>query len=347
MTNAKRIIIPDQSHAASNSVIDNYVSLELLKYRRIFLTEEINEKSACTLLQSLIYLDEISDEPIELYINSEGGEVSSGMAVYHYITQKMRSRVDTYCIGTVASMAALIYLAGAERYIFNGTKIIVHSPTSVSGTFEKPDQLKGRLDSLEKTRKMICSIITERTGLNFDKVYEFTGKDTVFTAKDAIKYGLATKMIRKENTNNKFSSNPDNNDINVGTPYSNESDKSGTNPDEKASPDTVMLTGVPNSLVRLERRGMMPIYRFGFAYKFDEDDYSVVYANVEIKVSAIRFAGSKYNINLGNPDTQYSCSLSDGSDPVILTAKEIADLYKENKLKYFSNKIRKRDLKPQ
>ena len=157
MTNVKRILIPDQSHAASNSVIDNYVSLELLKYRRIFLTEEINEKSACTLLQSLIYLDEISDEPIELYINSEGGEVSSGMAVYHYITQKIRSRVDTYCIGTVASMAALIYLAGTERYIFNGTKIIVHSPTSVSGTFEKPDQLKGKLDSLEKTRNAVFS----------------------------------------------------------------------------------------------------------------------------------------------------------------------------------------------
>ena len=115
----------------------DFIASELFHERKIFFTEDVNPRSMGVLMQALMYLDKISHEPIELYINSPGGEATSGMAVYQHITLKMKSPVYTYCIGTAASMASLLFLSGSKRYMYEGTKIVLHSPLSISDKYEK------------------------------------------------------------------------------------------------------------------------------------------------------------------------------------------------------------------
>ena len=91
---------------------------ELFRERKLFLIGEIDSTSMGVLMQSLMCLDSISDEPIELYINSPGGDVHSGLGVYRYMTEQMRSPLHTFCIGSCASMAVILYLAGDERFIY-------------------------------------------------------------------------------------------------------------------------------------------------------------------------------------------------------------------------------------
>lgn len=317
------------------------LSSELFKSRKLFLIGEINAESMAVLMQSLMYLESISDNPIELYINSAGGTVASGMAVYRYMTEVMRSPIHTYCIGIAASMGAILYLAGEKRYMYEGTKIVIHDPSSVAQTYEKPGELKERLESLEKTKDMICHIIADRTGHPVDEISEIIKNDKIYDADEALEFGLATDIIRKEAEdyhNNPFVSKPDGNrDTNRGLPpplerYQTESiDKSdGTN---------VILTGIPKALVRMIRKDDKTMYRFGFSYRIELD--KTIYANVELTPSQVRSRGYKYVLHLGAPDTKYTCTLSEGDETVILTASEIAKVFNDNRSKYFANRLRR------
>ncbi len=171
---------------------------ELFRERKLFLIGEIDSTSMGVLMQSLMCLDGISNEPIELYINSPGGDVHSGLGVYRYMTEQMRSPLHTYCIGSCASMAVIIYLAGDERYIFDGTELMIHDPASISGTFEKPDALRERLGMLENVKDTICRIIADRTDHDIEEIAEVTKKDTYFGADKALEFGLSTQIIGKE-----------------------------------------------------------------------------------------------------------------------------------------------------
>ena len=198
MPNLSNIFIPCSYHETRNGI--EYVTLpsELFKARKLYLVDEVTPVSMGVLLQSLMCLEDISDEPVELYINSRGGEVSSGMAVYRYITEQMQSPVHTYCIGLAASMAAILYLAGERRYIYDGCQIMIHAPASISGNAEKPEELKDRLEILESTKSMACRIIADRTGRSIDEIAEITQKDKYFNADEALEYGLATYIIRRK-----------------------------------------------------------------------------------------------------------------------------------------------------
>lgn len=176
---------------------------DLLRNRDIFLTTEINSKTSSDLLKQLIYLDkEDTDKPITLYISSPGGEVTAGLAVFDYI-RMMKSKVNTVCIGTAASMGAILFLAGEERKMLPHTKIMIHDPSygnaSIGGM--KPLEIKGRLDSLMKSRQILADIIAERTGMSIKRVYAKTRTDTFLDAKEAVKLGIATGIIEREVNN--------------------------------------------------------------------------------------------------------------------------------------------------
>ena len=320
----------------------DFIASELFHERKIFFTEDVNPRSMGVLMQALMYLDKISHEPIELYINSPGGEATSGMAVYQHITLKMKSPVYTYCIGTAASMASLLFLSGSKRYMYEGTKIVLHSPLSISDKYEKIAQLNNRLRTLEKTKDMTCRIISERTGHSIEETNDVIDKESVFSAEEAISYGLATEIIQADksvkNFDNPFSASPEGKDLPF-QPYKNNDNKDIPSFSDS---DTVVINGIPQSLMHLNRTGKIPVYRFGFAYRFD--DTKVIYANIEVKVTSTRFSGGRYNIDLGEPDTQYTCTLSDDSDPITLTASEISKIFMENKIKYAANKVKTRIL---
>lgn len=192
-------LLPNILEETSRGIQAIGIEDSLLKTREIFLTTEINSDSSADLLKQLIYLERVDDEkPITLYISSPGGEVTSGLAVYDYI-RMMKSKVITVCIGTAASMGAILFLAGDERKMLPHTKIMIHDPSygnaSMGGM--KPLEIRDRLDGLMKSRKILAEIIAERSGMNLKKVYEKTRRDSFLNAKEAIKIGIATEILER------------------------------------------------------------------------------------------------------------------------------------------------------
>lgn len=169
----------------------------LLEESEVFLVDEITPKSANLLIQKLIYLDSKDLGEITLYINSPGGEVISGLAVYDYI-KLMKSPVRTVTIGDAASMGAIIFLAGEQREMLPHTRILIHDPSyghlDVSG--KKPHEIQRGVDSLNKVRETLAEIISEKTGKGLEEIYGITAEDNYFTAEEAIEFGLATGIFK-------------------------------------------------------------------------------------------------------------------------------------------------------
>ena len=173
---------------------------ELLQSREIFLTGGVDANTTNELIKQLMYLEREDDEAeITLYINSPGGAVTSGLAVYDYMTL-MKAPIRTVSIGTAASMGALLFLAGDKRQMLPHTRIMIHDPSysnaDMSG--KKPHEIQHELDKLNETRQIIAQIISEKTGKTLEEVYEVTANDTYYNAEEALKFGLATEIIDSE-----------------------------------------------------------------------------------------------------------------------------------------------------
>lgn len=183
----------------SSRGIDTYSPESMLLQERIlFFTEEVNPSSANDMIEYLLFLDK--DDPgqeITLCINSPGGDVVSGLAVYDTI-QMMKSPVRTVCVGTAASMGAILFLAGNRREMLPHTKIMIHDPL-IAGLVQPQMalQLRKQADQLMETRDVLGKIISEKSGLPLDKVYEMTAEDCFLTAEKAVELGLATDIIRE------------------------------------------------------------------------------------------------------------------------------------------------------
>ena len=168
--------------------------------REIFFTNEVTAQSCSNLLTELIYLNRIEpDKTITLYLNSLGGSVIDGLAVYDVI-RPLDAPVKTVCVGTCASMGAILFLAGTEREIIEHGRIMIHDPSfgmqhDISG--KKPHQIQLELDELNKWRESLAKIISERTERPLEEIYEATANDTYFNAEEAVKFGLATHIIKK------------------------------------------------------------------------------------------------------------------------------------------------------
>lgn len=157
----------------------------------------VNRKSATDMIKQLMYLDRIdTGKPVTVYINSPGGEVVSGLAVYDYI-KVMKSPVNTVCMGSAASMGAILFLAGKERSMLKNSEIMIHDPSFSAGNIsgKKPLEIQERLDQLMDTREKLAGIIAERTGMTKKQVYQKTEKDSYLNAEESLKCGIATKII--------------------------------------------------------------------------------------------------------------------------------------------------------
>ncbi len=179
------------------------LSLEEVLYssREIFLTEEVNPDTAVQLIKELMVLEKLdSTKEVTLYINSPGGEVISGMAVYDYI-QMMKAPVKTVCIGTAASMGAMLFLAGDKREMLPHTRLMIHDPAYGGGNMagKKPHELQQYVEKLKQTQDIIVDIIAEKTGKTKEEIREKTKEDSYFNAEEAIEYGLATGIVGEPN----------------------------------------------------------------------------------------------------------------------------------------------------
>ena len=178
----------------------------LFTNREIFLTTEVDSNTANELMKQLMILEKTGDgSEVTLYINSPGGEMFSGLAVYDYM-QLMKSPVRTVCIGTAASMAAILFLAGQKREMLPHTSLMIHDPAYGGGDMagKKPHELQHYVDKLKKSQEIIVGIIAEKTGRSIEEVCEKTRENSYFNADEAIDYGLATGIVSRLDENRTF-----------------------------------------------------------------------------------------------------------------------------------------------
>ena len=166
----------------------------LLNNRVIFLSGEINDSMANLIISELLYLDNLSNEEISLYINSPGGSVTSGMAIFDTINY-IKSDVRTICVGLAASMAAILLAAGTKgkRNALPNSEIMIHQP--LGGVEGQATEIKIVAEHIIKTKDKINKILSKLTGQPLDKIINNTERDYYLTATDAKKYGIIDSII--------------------------------------------------------------------------------------------------------------------------------------------------------
>ena len=167
----------------------------LLKERIIFLGGEIADINADLMVAQLLFLEaEDPDKDIQLYINSPGGSVSAGFAIYDTM-QYIKCDVSTICIGRAASMGAFLLTAGAKgkRFSLPNSDIMIHQP--LGGMQGQAEDIRIHADKIIKTRELINKILSEKTGQTWKKISKDTDRDFFMTATEAKKYGIIDEVI--------------------------------------------------------------------------------------------------------------------------------------------------------
>lgn len=168
----------------------------LLEDRIIFLSGEVNDQVANIIIAQLIYLEgKNPDKDIYLYINSPGGSVSAGLAIYDTMNY-IKCDVSTTCVGLAASMGAFLLCAGAKgkRYALPNSEIMIHQPL-IGGLSGQASDIVIRANQLTRTKDKINKILSENTGQPYEKVVADTDRDNFMTAEEAKEYGLIDKIF--------------------------------------------------------------------------------------------------------------------------------------------------------
>ncbi|MEF9921769.1 MAG: ATP-dependent Clp endopeptidase proteolytic subunit ClpP [Anaerovoracaceae bacterium] len=170
----------------------------LLKDRIIFLGEEIDEHVASLVVAQLLFLEaEDPEKDISLYINSPGGSVTAGMAIYDTM-QYIHADVSTICIGMAASMGAFLLSSGekGKRYALPNAEIMIHQP--LGGAKGQASDIKIHAEWILKTREKLNKILALNTGQDMSKIEKDTDRDNFMGAEEACAYGLIDKVITKK-----------------------------------------------------------------------------------------------------------------------------------------------------
>lgn len=169
----------------------------LLKDRIIFLGDEVNDVTASLIVAQLLFLEaEDPDKDISLYINSPGGSITSGMAIYDTM-QFIKPDVSTICIGMAASMGSFLLAAGAKgkRFALPNSEIMIHQP--LGGARGQATDVIIHAERLVKTKKQLNKILSERTGQPLEKIEKDVERDYFMSAEEAKAYGLIDDILAK------------------------------------------------------------------------------------------------------------------------------------------------------
>ncbi len=169
----------------------------LLNDRIIFLADEVNDATASLVVAQMLYLEaQDPDKDISFYINSPGGSVSAGMAIFDTMNF-IKCDVSTICIGMAASMGAFLLAAGTKgkRFALPNSEIMIHQP--LGGTKGQATDIKIHADHIISTREKLNKILSERTGQPIDVINRDTERDNFLSAEAAAEYGLIDKVIDK------------------------------------------------------------------------------------------------------------------------------------------------------
>ena len=166
----------------------------LLKDRIVFLSGEINDDVANTIISELLYLDSINHNDISLYINSPGGSITSGMAIMDTMNY-IKSDVKTICVGIAASMAAFLLSCGQKekRYILPNAEVMIHQP--LGGVNGQATEIKIAAERILKLKDKLNQILSKNTNQDIKKIGIDTERDYYMDAKEALDYGIVDKIL--------------------------------------------------------------------------------------------------------------------------------------------------------
>ena len=169
----------------------------LLKNRIIFISGEIDDNLANSTVAQLLYLDSINHDDIYLYINSPGGDITAGMAIYDTMNY-IESDVSTICIGLAASMGAFLLLSGkkGKRIALENSEIMIHQP--LGGARGQATEIKIAAERILKIKKKLNTIIADKTGNSLKKIENDTERDYFMDSKEALEYGIVDEILIKK-----------------------------------------------------------------------------------------------------------------------------------------------------
>ena len=169
----------------------------LLKNRIILLTGEIDDNLASSIIAELLYLDSLNNDDISIYINSPGGSVTAGMAIYDTMNF-IKSDVSTICLGMAASMGAFLLSSGTKgkRYILPNSEVMIHQP--LGGAQGQATEIKIAAEHILKLRDKLNLILSKNTNQSLKKIKNDTERDNFMDSKEALEYGIVDKIIEKE-----------------------------------------------------------------------------------------------------------------------------------------------------
>ena len=195
MTNALVPVVVEETSRGERS-FDIYS--RLLKERIVLLCDEVNDVTASLVVAQLLFLD--SEDPtkdIQLYINSPGGSVTAGLAIYE-TRQLVRADVSTICMGMAASMGAFLLAGGAKgkRYVLPNAEVMIHQPSG--GSQGMASDIKIQAEHILRMKERLNQILADNTGKPIEVIEKDTDRDNWLTAEEAVAYGIVDEIITKK-----------------------------------------------------------------------------------------------------------------------------------------------------
>jgi len=170
---------------------DQEINKKFMQDRTIFLWDVVTDESARDIVKRLIYLDSQSNDDITILLNSPGGSVTDGLAIYDAM-QNIKSDVKTVCMGMAASMGALLLTAGAKgkRSAWEHSRIMIHQPMIGAQIIAPASGLKIQAEEMMRTKKLLNEILVKHTGQSLDKIEKDTDRDYFMNPQEAVEYGM-------------------------------------------------------------------------------------------------------------------------------------------------------------
>lgn len=189
---------PAIERESANGIQEVSLYTNAFSNRKVFLFGPIDERTVYTFTAQMLYLMEDEQSPIDIYINSPGGEVNSGLAIYDLI-QSCKAPVNMYCIGMAASMGALIFAGGKKghRFIMPHSQVMIHEPLIPNGVGGSASSIKSTADSILQTRELLNGILAKHTGKTIEEINKATDHDNFMTADEAIEFGLCDRVTSR------------------------------------------------------------------------------------------------------------------------------------------------------
>jgi len=193
-------LVPTVIERTSNGERVYDIYSRLLKDRIVIISGEIDDSSANIIVAQLLYLDSLNKDDISIYINSPGGSITAGMAIYDTMNF-IKSNVSTICIGIAASMAAFLLSSGTKgkRFCLPNSEVLIHQP--LGGAQGQATEIKIAAERILRLKDRLNKILASNTNQDVKKIESDTERDYFMTAEEALEYGLVDKILDNKNIN--------------------------------------------------------------------------------------------------------------------------------------------------